>query len=461
MRKGLRAALAAATLLAAPSLAAADETFGSLGWITVPGAPLTSFDISWVDQLETAGAPGLNMYFLADRSNASIDLFHIQVNPVPQKIVPVTPNQFAGNVPSCPIPNACNGPNGVMTLINPGSGAKEVWIGDGPTMTPGIGSPVCPTTCSTVKVLNSNGVLTHVINTTGIFRADELCFSPVGPGGHGVVLIANDADIPPFVTMIATDGPFAYQVISKFQIPQATNGIEQCAFNPANNGFYLNIPEWNGPGDDSVEGAVLFFFSFLNVAGGPAAGPFFINGDICLGPQGMAMGPPGGSLPPGSAFILLGCNANTPAFPGQMPPFTGPSNSVVVFAVLPSAIAATFGGQGGADQVWFDPVAAHWFVTGGSLLPAQAYNINDANTNQPDQNIFVGFTGATTRRAHSTATWSGFGLGSTVTAAFLPVPATGGSTTAPFSSTLCGSSATQGCIAVFGAVPAPFADPDN
>jgi hypothetical protein len=407
-----------------------------------------------VDQLETAGAPGLNMYFLADRSNASIDLFHIQVNPQPLKLIVPAPNQFAGNVPSCPIANACNGPNGVMTLLNPGSGAKEIWAGDGPTMTPGIGTPVCPTTCSTVKVFNSNGILTHVINTTGIFRADELCFSPNGPGGHGVVLIANDADIPPFITMIATDGPNAYQVISKFQIPQATNGIEQCQFNPTFGGFYLNIPEWLGPGDDSVEGAVLFFPSNVLVQNG-FTGPFFIDGDSCLGPQGMAIGPPNGDL------ILLGCNANTPAFPGQMPPFTGPSNSVTVFAILPSVIDTVFGGQGGADQVWFDPVAAHYFVTGGSLLPAQAYNINDANTRQPDQNIFVGFTGATTRRAHSTATWSGFGLGSTVTAAFLPVPATGGSATMPFMSTLCGSSATQGCIAVFGAVPVPFADPDN
>jgi hypothetical protein len=456
MRKGLRAAVAAATLLAAPSLAAADETFGSLGFITIPGAPLTSFDISWVDQLENAGAPGLNTYFLADRSNASIDLFHIQVNPVPSKLIVPAPNQFAGNVPTCPIANACNGPNGVMTLLNPGSGAKELWAGDGPTMTPGIGTPVCPTTCSTVKVFNSNGVLTHVINTGGIFRADEFCFSPVGPGGHGVVLVANDADLPPFVTMIATDGPNAYQVIGKFQIPQATNGIEQCQFNAANDVFYLNIPEWLGPGDDSVHGAVLVFFSFVNVAGGPFLPPFFVDINSCAGPQGMAMGPPDGVN--GANFILLGCNANTP---GATPPFSGPSNSVVVFAGNPSAIAATFVGQGGADQVWMDQVTNHYFVTGGSLLPAQAYNINDANTNTQDQNIFIGFTGATTRRAHSTATWSGFGLGSTVTAAFLPVPATGGSATAPFSSTVCGFSATQGCIAVFGAVPAPFADPDN
>ena len=175
MRKSLLAGLAAATLLAAPNLAAADETFGSLGWITVPGAPLTSFDISWVD----TGTPGgLQEYFLADRSNASIDLFHIQVNPTLLKLTVAAPNQFAGNVPTCPIANACNGPNGVLTLLNPGSGAKELWVGDGPTMTPGIGSPVCPMTCSTVKVFDSNGVLTHVISTGGVFRADELCFAP-------------------------------------------------------------------------------------------------------------------------------------------------------------------------------------------------------------------------------------------------------------------------------------------
>jgi hypothetical protein len=308
-----------------------------------------------------------------------------------------------------------------------------------------------------VKVLNSNGTLTHVINTGGVFRADELCFSPTGPGGHGVILVANDADIPPFITMIATDGPNAYQVISKFQIPQATNGIEQCQFNPANNFFYLNIPEWLGPGDDSVHGAVLAFFAPQLVQFG-FVGPFFIDINRCAGPQGMAMGPPNGSVPPGANVLLLGCNANTP---GANPPFSGPSNSVVVFAGNPSVIAADLVGQGGADQVWMDQVTLHYFVTGGSLLPAQAYNINDANTNQLDQNIFIGFTGATTRRAHSTATWSGFGLGSTVTAAFIPIPATGGSATMPFTSTVCGSSATQGCIAVFGAVPAPFVDPDN
>src|SRR5262249_2833456 len=71
--------LAAAALIAVPSLAIAQETDGgetffSLGHVTIQGAPLVSFDISWVD-------PVLNIYLLADRSNASVDVVPIQVNP--------------------------------------------------------------------------------------------------------------------------------------------------------------------------------------------------------------------------------------------------------------------------------------------------------------------------------------------------------------------------------------------
>jgi hypothetical protein len=454
MRKSLLAGLAAAALLAAPGLAVAQEpdhgeTFGSLGWVTIPGAPLTSFDISWVDQAGTPGVGpvGLNEYFLADRSNASIDLFHIQVNPTPSKLTVAAPNQFAGNVPTCPIANACNGPNGVITLLNPGSNAKELWVGDGPTMTPGLGGPVCPTTCSTTKVFDSNGTLTHVIPSTGVFRADELCFAP--PDGvarpNGLVLIANDADSPPNIVFIATDGPNAYTVIGRIQFPTATNGIEQCQWNPNTGRFLLNIPEISGPGDDTAPGAVAVINA--NTFGGPPFVQTLFSVPItnCAGPQGMAIGP--------ANTVLLGCNA---AVVGG--PFDGNFNSVIVSGTNPSIVLAELVGQGGADEVWFDPLAQHYFITGGSLLPAQTFGITDAATGLQDQNIFIGLTGATTRRSHSTASWSGSGLGSTVTAAFVPVSATGGSTTAPFSSTVCGSSATQGCIAVFGTVPIPTSD---
>jgi hypothetical protein len=458
MRKSLLAGLAAATLLAAPNLAAAEETFGSLGWVTIPGAPLTSFDISFVDQLETTGAPGLNMYFLADRSNASIDLFHIQVNPQPLKLTVAAPNQFAGNVPTCPVTNACNGPNGVMTILNPGSGAKELWAADGPTMTPGIGTPVCPTSCSTVKVFDTNGTLTHVISTGGVFRADELCFVkpgsyPFGIVAHGIVAVANDADNPNYMTFIATDGPSAYQRIGTFPIPPASNGTEQCQFDPRIGVLYLNVPEISGPGDDTVDGAVLVFDPTVT----PPAflGTFDIPVALCAGPQGMAIGP---NLGTASGDILLGCNAPTNP-PG---PPSGVPNSVVINNEVGCCVAILVG-QGGSDEVWFDPLAKHYFLANGGSnptnSPTQTLGITDAITNVQDQNIFLAFTGGTTRRTHSTASWSGAGLGSTVTAAFVPIPQNGGTPTPPFNSTVCGSSALQGCIGVFGTVPIPVTDP--
>ena len=464
MRKSLLAGLAAAALLAAPGLAVAQEptggeTFGSLGWVTIPGAPLTSFDISWVDQLETAGAPGLNMYFLADRSNASIDLFHVQVNPQPLKLTVAAPNQFAGNVTTCPVANACNGPNGVMTLLNPGSAAKELWAGDGPTMMPGLGSPVCATSCSTVKVFNTNGTLTHVISTGGIFRADELCFVtpgtyPTGTIPNGLVPVANDADNPPYMNWIATDGPNAYQRIGVFQIPAASNGIEQCQFDRRIGLIYVNVPEVGGPGDDSVDGGV---FIFDPVTTPPTFLGFFdIPVALCAGPQGMAIGP---NLGTAEGDILLGCNAPIqPVTPSAL------SNSVTIDNEM-GCCTAVLSGQGGSDEVWFDPLAAHYFLANGGSnptnSPTQFLGITDAFSHNIDQNLFLAFTGGTTRRAHSTASWSGAGLGSTVTAAFVPIPQNGGTPTPPFNSTVCGSSALQGCIGVFGAVPIPFVDPDN
>jgi hypothetical protein len=470
MRRSLLAGLAAAALLAAPSLAVAQETnggevFGSLGHVTVPGTPLTSFDISWVDK-------DLNLFLLADRSNVSVDVFAIQVNPSVNKIF----GSFAGNVAaaSCGgLANVCSGPNGIITLNNPNLAAgKELWVGDGPT-----NDPVCGgggLICSTVKVFNTAALRTHTISTNGSFRADELCFAPPdGPDRPtGLVLIANDADSPPFVSLIATDGAFAYKVVQRISFPTATNGIEQCQWDPGTARFYLNIPEISGPGDDTAPGAV--FRINPNVGAIPpdgqlaagVTGPFLIDIASCAGPQGMAIGPRPGD------DILLGCNAASPQPMPSSPQF----NSVIIdngalggagsTCSPPVCIVATLFGQGGADQVWFEDIAGqHYFITGGSLLPSQNFGITDAVEIQQDMNFLIGFTGNTTRRAHSTAGWSGspIGLGTSVTVAWVPIPAIGGAPPGGtgFSSMICGSDAMQGCIAAFGAVPQPTEGPGD
>src|SRR5665213_728657 len=137
--------LAIAALLSVPCLAAADEVFTVKTTINIPGAALASFDISWVD-------PSLSAYFLADRSNKSIDVIDTNSKTVIHQFTPGFVG-FTGN-------NDTSGPDGILTLDN--KGTQQMWVGDGN---------------STVKVLSyPSGTLTHTISTGGTGRADELCY---------------------------------------------------------------------------------------------------------------------------------------------------------------------------------------------------------------------------------------------------------------------------------------------
>jgi hypothetical protein len=126
-------------------------------------------------------------------------------------------------------------------------------------------------------------------------------------------------------------------------------------------------------------------------------------------------------------------------------------------------ITTVLQGQGGADQVWFDPIANHYSIAQGTTTDGFPQQLGIVDAGPPpviDQQIQIGFPGGTTRRSHSVAAWSGspVGLGPT-SIVFLPVSATGGGTPG-FSSTVCGAMAAQGCIAVFGTAPIPNPDAD-
>jgi hypothetical protein len=447
-------ATAVAALLAVPNLASAqEETFGFAGALGVPGAALTSFDISWVDT-------SINLYFLADRNNKSIDVVPIDATPTVFQIIPRGSDAFAGTpgsaFPCLPGagPNDCAGPNGVITYFNTHTGERELAVGDGPTK-----NPACIDSqpfCSTVKVFaGSDAHLVTIVNTGGAARADELCFDPV----DHLILVANDADRPPFVTFISTD---TGQIVNQIFFPNATNGIEQCNYRPADGKFYLNIPEVSGAGDDSSDGAVVVIDPTITVSGRPGVivNTFPVDVTVCAGPQGQAIGP--------GNQILLGCNAPSSINGGTL---NGPQNAAIIDATT-GMITTVLNDLGGDDEVWFEPVSQQYFLAGGSHLPTQQLGIVDAgpppevdpqaipqgtqltqfptSTGNPvnQQAIFVGFTGTTTRRSHSTAAWSGNISGSNATVAFLPVAANGG-TPVPSSSVLCDPAFTHGCIAIF------------
>jgi len=173
--------------------------------------------------------------------------------------------------------NDIAGPNGIITI------GTQVWAGDGD---------------STVKIvdLQTGNLVVPPISTGGTKRADELCHDPK----RGLVLIANDADSPPFVSFISTE---SYQVVGKIVMdgthgaPKATAGIEQCQWNPHSGKFMINLPEVNGPGDDSAPGAVVV----ISPQHMRIERVFMVDHDKCAGPQGMAIGP--------EDQVLLGCNA--------------------------------------------------------------------------------------------------------------------------------------------------------
>ena len=394
---------ALAALITAPCLAVADEVFTVRDTVAVTGNALVSFDISWVD-------PYIHSYFLADRSNSAVDVVDTKTHTMV--------NQFKAGFAGFTGNNDTSGPNGVLSLDN--RGTVQVWAGDGPTT---ADTSCGETMCSTVKVFAfPSGTLLQTIPTHGVRRADELCHDPA----DHLIQIANDAEADvtghaPFVSFISTDN---YKILGTLSFPEATNGIEQCQWSERTGLIYLNIPEVNGPGNDSVDGNVYV----IDPKEMKVVRKFDIPVTECAGPQGMALGP--------DDQILLGCNA------ASQPPGTG-MNAAVIDSHN-GKITALLTGLGGDDEVWFNPGDGHYFLAGGSYLPNEQLGVVDSARDTADETIFIGTANGTTRRAHSVA------ADETTNEVYLPVPATGGGTPG-FTSTICGALAAEGCIAVFKA----------
>src|SRR5215472_2185334 len=123
----------AALLLSVASAAAAGPCTGPgaptttetkcLTAVQIPGVPLRSFDISWVN-------PDRAEYYLADRSNASIDIIDTRTNKFKRMLpgfVGIVLNASGG------VNNNLSGPDGVVThnrWLYGGDGTSEVRVYD-------------------------------------------------------------------------------------------------------------------------------------------------------------------------------------------------------------------------------------------------------------------------------------------------------------------------------------------
>lgn len=399
-----------------------DEMFALKTVVPIPGNPLVSFDISWVDSV-------LHNYYVADRNNKSVDVIATGTNAVTQftpgfvgarntsttdgtictpPTPPVTPATCTSN-------NNVSGPDGVLTVDN-----KELWVGDGDSrvwvLNPRTGA---------VLTLGSPAAPNPIPTSTGNHnRADEMCYDP----DHGLVMAANNADDPPFVTLISTK---TYTVVKTIKFDgtngtlKSTNGAEQCGYSPRTKLFYISIPGVNNP--DNGTGVVAVIDPITKTV----VNNFSIPLKDCSTPQGMAVGP--------APQILLGCNGASP---------DGVFNTVIIDENH-GHVMAKLKNEGGNDEVWYNPGDGHYFLGRGQFLPDEYLGVVDSQLRAQDQSIQTGTAGGTTRRTHSVAADSSTNL------VYMPIPATGGGTGGllGFQSPLCGGTTAlqaAGCVAVFG-----------
>lgn len=396
--------LAPALLAPTTSASATDETFAPVAVISLPGGQkIQSFDISYVD-------PVIGVYVLGDRTNQAVDVIDTTTNTVLTQLK----GGFAGFTGN----NDTSGPDGVLII-----GHHEAWVGDAPCAGAAHPAPCSPNAPSAVKVIDLfSQQLTHTISTGGVARADELCYDP----RQHLVLVANNADTPPFASLISTT---SYTVVKKIPFdgtngaPNSNNGAEQCQWDHRTGKFYISIPGIVGQPAGTGGVAVIDPVS-MNVET-----TFIVPLSSCQAPQGMAIGP--------DRQILLGCNGDG-----------GANHPTAVIDDRNGKVIKTLANESGSDMVWFNDGDDHYFLARSSAFGSnQLLGVVDAESPSGEQaggdikadpDAITANKSIAGRNAHSVA------ADPITNQVYVPIPAG--------VSTICGAHGgldVNGCIAVF------------
>ena len=171
--------------------------------ITGPNIPphgLWAFDISFVDDQS-------QVYYLADASNASVDLIDTRTNTLIGQIG--GGRGFHGS-------RETQGPGGVLL-----DDLGQLWASDGD---------------STVKVIDlSSRTIIATLHTGGAKRADEMAYDPQDQ----LLLVTNGSEAVPFATFISVT---KRAIVGKLVFTDASGGIEAPVFDAQTHLFYLSVP---------------------------------------------------------------------------------------------------------------------------------------------------------------------------------------------------------------------------
>jgi hypothetical protein len=327
-------AVSGAALAAAPCQGPGAPTTTQTQCLTavqIPGNPLRTFDISWVD-------PNRAEYYLGDRSNKGIDIVDTQNLIFKRRLggfvgVAINPGSITPANPFGTVDNNHSGPDGVV------SHGRWLYAGDGN---------------STLKVFDLNAptaaALKTSISTGGSTRVDEMALTTDGE----LLLVANNAEDPPFGTLFAANGDDATNhtaIIIKITVdntivPAGNNlSIEQPTWDPKTKRFYVSIPQIaNNPagctfgGPNFCEGGLLIIDPTHPTATAGAFDKTTNTGVLSLdecGPNGATVGP--------HDNLLLGCT-----------PQNVPTNTKTLVINAKTKNFLNVGNITGSDEVWFN-----------------------------------------------------------------------------------------------------------
>ena len=310
-----------------------------IGVIAIPGNPLLSSDIAWVDS-------GTKRFYLSDRSNFGIDIIDAENNLFVGRVT-----GFAGPGNATPAPPNGQGPNGV--LVTP---SKKVWAGDG-NSTVQV-ADVDPSSPSYIKIIKS---ISTAIPECGSHcdRADEIGYDDA----DHLILVANNQPLTadstnpptrsnPYATFISAD---SYQVLGHVTFEGAT-GLEQPLWVPELHRFFITVP------------------GYRNKAGSNGG-----NGEIAvIDPKSMKVEK---TLKPGD------CHASGEAL--------GPSHHVLVTCGGPVVLNASDGTItsritqiGGGDEDWYNPGDGRFYFTAeDKTTSADSLGVIDGQTGMWLQNV--------------------------------------------------------------------------
>ena len=310
-----------------------------IGVIPVPGKPITSADIAWVD-------PGTERYYFADRSNAGVDIIdaenHLWVGRVGGMMGALT---SGGGTATTNGP----GPNGVLVTPN-----RHLWAGDGnSTVQVADVDPDSPTYLTLLKTVSTAIAACDTATPPGTGptghwcgRADELGYDP----RDHVILIANNAPlsptklcptaanpaahcaIDPYATFISATAPYAVLGTITFA---GAGGLEQPLWDAALGKFWVTVPGPTGGNPEIVR---------VDPLTRKADKTYVLN---CLSLTGAASASITGiALAPYQHLLVSACG-----FPITLNALTGKVYQVIT-------------GVGGGDEVWHSPGDGRFYVTG-------------------------------------------------------------------------------------------------